>query len=243
MDACGPGKQHLGRLAWRGSRPEFEPFAARAAFTLNVERVMPIWLSSARRAKAAAAQAQGQPTAESIELQLLQGIRHGRRADFESMYRIYHPRLQRFLAQLLRQGDLVEEALNDTMMVVWQRADAFDGRSRLSTWIFGIAYRKALKALSRLDLPVDAEPADERQDPSPGPEQRLAQNQLRVRLQRALGQLSVDHRAVIGLCYFHDMSYEDIAHVVGCPPETVKTRMFYARRRLRLLLADLEVRE
>ena len=179
-------------------------------------------------------------TGEALELQLLQGVRQGRRADFESLYRIYHPRLQRFLLHLMRYTELVDESLNDTMLVVWQRADAFDGRSRLSTWIFGIAYRKAMKALSRLDLPQEAPEGDEEADPGPGPEQQLGLRQLRARLQQVLGELSVDHRAVVELCYFHDMAYDEIAGVVGCPPETVKTRMFYARRRLRVLLTEAE---
>ena len=191
-----------------------------------------------KRDDAAAAPARG-PAAEQLELALLADIKRGRRAEFETLYRLYHPRLWRFLAHMLRQADVVEEVLNDTLLVVWQRADSFDGRSKLSTWIFGIAYRKALKALSRLDLPVDAEDADEPADPGPGPEQQFGQAQLRVRLAEALAELSPEHRAVVELCYFHDMAYAEIAEVVGCPAETVKTRMFYARRRLRLLLDDL----
>jgi RNA polymerase sigma-70 factor (ECF subfamily) len=179
------------------------------------------------------------PASEQIELALLASIKRGQRADFETLYRLYHPRLWRFLVHMLRHGDLVEEVLNDTLMVVWQRAESFDGRSKLSTWIFGIAYRKALKALSRQDLPVDADDVEEPADPGPGPEQQLGLAQLRVRLAEALAELSPEHRAVVELCYFHDMAYGEIAEVVGCPPETVKTRMFYARRRLRLLLDDL----
>lgn len=174
-----------------------------------------------------------------MELALLAGVQRGRRADFDALYRLYHPRLWRFLSHMLRQGDLIEEALNDTLLVVWQRADGFDGRSKLSTWIFGIAYRKALKALSRLDLPADGDDAEEPVDPGPGPEQQLGLAQLRGRLGAALAELSPEHRAVVELCYFHDMAYGEIAEVVGCPQETVKTRMFYARRRLRLLLDDL----
>lgn len=179
------------------------------------------------------------PAAEALELALLDGIRRGRRADFDALYRLYHPRLSRFLAHMLRQADLLEEVMNDTLLVVWQRADSFDGRSKLSTWIFGIAYRKALKALSRQDLPVEGDEADEAVDTAPGPEQRLGLAQLRDRLRDAMAELSPEHRAVVELCYFHDMAYAEIADVVGCPPETVKTRMFYARRRLRQLLDDL----
>ncbi len=179
------------------------------------------------------------PAAEALELALLEGIKRGQRAEFDALYRLYHPRLWRFLSHLMRQPDAIEEALNDTLMVVWQRAEGFDGRSKLSTWIFGIAYRKGLKALSRQDLPVDGDEVEETSDPGPGPEQQLGLAQLRGRLRQAMSELSPEHRAVVELCYFHDMAYAEIAEVVGCPAETVKTRMFYARRRLRLLLDDL----
>ena len=202
---------------------------------------MPGWLSSKRAGKPREPAARGKawPQGEQIELQLLQGVRQGRRADFESLYRIYHPRLERFLAQLMRHVDQVEEVLDDTLMVVWQNASAFDGRSKLSTWIFGIAYRKAMKALSRHEWPQDPEEADEQVDPGPGPEAQLSLAQLRARMRQALGDLSFDHRAVVELCYFQEMAYAEIAQIVGCAPETVKTRMFYARRRLRTLLAEL----
>lgn len=179
------------------------------------------------------------PAAERLELALLDGVKHGRRPEFDALYRLYYPRLSRFLGHMMRQADALEEVLNDTMMVVWQRADSFDGRSKLSTWIFGIAYRKALKALGRQDLAVDAEAADEAADTGPGPEQQLGLAQLRGRLRGAMAELSPEHRAVVELCYFHDMAHAEIAEVVGCPAETVKTRMFYARRRLRQLLDDL----
>lgn len=178
-------------------------------------------------------------SSETAELALLAGVKRGRRADFDALYRLYHPRLWRFLTHLMRQPEAIEEALNDTMLVVWQRADSFDGRSKLSTWIFGIAYRKGLKVLSRHDLPVDDDELPEAVDPGPGPEQQLNLAQLRGRLRGAMAELSPEHRAVVELCYFHDMAYGEIAEVVGCPQETVKTRMFYARRRLRSLLDDL----
>lgn len=199
---------------------------------------MSIW-SSLRTPRQAPPPAARGAAADAAELALLAGVKRGRRADFDALYRLYHPRLWRFLTQLLRQPDAIEEALNDTLLVVWQRADSFDGRSKLSTWIFGIAYRKGLKALSRQDLPVDDEDVPEAADTAPGPEQQLGQLQLRERLREAMGELSPEHRAVVELCYFHDMAYGEIADVVGCPAETVKTRMFYARRRLRTLLDDL----
>ena len=198
---------------------------------------MSIWSSIRKKREAAPPPARG-VASETVELALLAGVKRGRRADFDTLYRLYHPRLWRFLTHLMRQPDAIEEALNDTMLVVWQRADSFDGRSKLSTWIFGIAYRKGLKALSRQDLPADDE-APEVADTGPGPEQQFSLMQLRARLREAMAELSPEHRAVVELCYFHDMAYGEIAEVVGCPQETVKTRMFYARRRLRSLLDDL----
>lgn len=199
---------------------------------------MAIW-SSIRKKREAAPAPERSAGMEAVELALLAGVKRGRRADFDALYRLYHPRLWRFLTHLMRQPDAIEEALNDTMLVLWQRADSFDGRSKLSTWIFGIAYRKGLKVLSRQDLPVDDEALPEAADTGPGPEQQFGLVQLRGRLREAMAELSPEHRAVVELCYFHDMAYGEIAEVVGCPAETVKTRMFYARRRLRTLLDDL----
>ena len=174
------------------------------------------------------------------EARLMARVAVGDLRAFDSLYRAYHPRLTRFVDRMTRRPALAGEVLNDTLLVVWHRAGSFNGSSKVSTWIFGIAYRKALKALSRLDLPLEDADADAQLDPGPNPEQQLALAQVQARLQRALSGLSADHRAVVDLCYFHGMAYADIAQVVGCPPETVKTRMFYARRRLRLLLADLD---
>ncbi len=75
------------------------------------------------------------------------------RRAFDVLYRAYYRRLTRFLEQLTRRPHLTEEALNDTMLVVWRKAHTFDGSSRVSTWIFGIAYRKALKAVKRSSDP------------------------------------------------------------------------------------------
>jgi RNA polymerase sigma-70 factor (ECF subfamily) len=138
---------------------------------------------------------------------------------------------------MTRRPGMVEELLNDTMMVVWRRADTFNGRCKVSTWVFAIAYRKALKALHQVDDAVEEDERDERAAPAVDePEQQIGQRQLHDVLMRALQGLSAEHRAVVDLTYFHGMGYREIAEVVDCPVDTVKTRMFHARRRLRLLL-------
>ena len=80
---------------------------------------------------------------------LLRRVAHADTAAFEALYRVYFPRLHRFLERVTHRVNLVEEILDDTMLVVWQKASAFNGQSLVSTWIFAIAYRKALKALHR----------------------------------------------------------------------------------------------
>ncbi len=152
---------------------------------------------------------------------------------FEKLYRIYQPRLTRFLFNLVQRPQLVEEVLDDTMMVVWQSAGNFRGTSKLSTWIFAIAYRKALKARARWPEPVAGEEFDTRVSNDPEPDQQLHQQNLHDALVGAMDQLSADHRAVVDLTYFHGMGYREIAEVMDCPVDTVKTRMFHARRRLR----------
>jgi RNA polymerase sigma-70 factor (ECF subfamily) len=152
---------------------------------------------------------------------------------FEELYRAYHPRLTRFLANILRRPQLVEEVLNDTMMVVWKQPEKFNGRSKVSTWIFAIAYRKALKARRRNDEPVEDKYAELRASDEAGPEQQVGRDQVRQALLGAIGELSTDHRAVVDLTYFHEVGYREIAELMDCPVDTVKTRMFHARRRLR----------
>jgi len=152
---------------------------------------------------------------------------------FERMYRIYQPRLTRFLTTLLKRPQLIEEVLDDTMMVVWQTAGNFRGSSKPSTWIFAIAYRKAHKAKLRWPDPVEGPDYDNRVSEDPAPDDELHHQRLRAALMKAMDQLSPDHRAVVDLTYFHGMGYREIAEIVDCPVDTVKTRMFHARRRLK----------
>ena len=152
---------------------------------------------------------------------------------FEDLYRRYHPRLTRFLMNILTRPSLVEEALNDTMMVVWNRAETFNGTSRVSTWVFAIAYRKAMNALRRHDEPMEDKWAETRQSDDASPQQQLEAHEVQRRLGTALEALSADHRTVVDLTYFHELGYREIAQIMACPVDTVKTRMFHARRHLR----------
>jgi RNA polymerase sigma factor (sigma-70 family) len=179
------------------------------------------------------------------EFLLLRRIAHKDRGAFEALYTLYYRRLFSYLFKLTRRAEMVEEVLNDVMLVIWTKAASFDGRSRPSTWIFGIAYHKAMKALGQ------HRPAERQGDHGEGgppepvdldePESLLAKRQLATTLGRALLVLSAEQRTVVELTYFYGLSYLEIADIMGCPVNTVKTRMFHARRRLRELLPEMGV--
>lgn len=158
-------------------------------------------------------------------------------AAFESLYRAYHPRLARFLSGMLRQPALIEEVLDDTLLVVWRKAHTYDASCKLSTWIFAIAYRQALKALKRTGQePVGAEAEEPAIPAHSGPDGQMHQRQVRRQVTEAMSLLSAEHRAVIELTYYHGHSSREVAEIMGCPAATVKTRMFYARQKLKDLL-------
>lgn len=183
------------------------------------------------------------------DLSLLRRVAARDRKAFEALYALYYRRLFAYLLKLTRRAELVEEIVNDVMFAVWTGAARFDGRSRPSTWIFGIAFHKAMKALARQEprhagepdrhLRRTAEPMAEGAEDEP--EALLTRRELAGTLGRALGALSPEQRAVVELTYYYEMSYPEIAQVMGCPVNTVKTRMFHARRRLRELLPGLGV--
>jgi RNA polymerase sigma-70 factor (ECF subfamily) len=174
---------------------------------------------------------------DADEAVLVAGVAAGDDLAFKTLYRIYHPRLSRFIGLMARRSTLVEEAVNDTMLVVWRRADTYNGQCKVSTWIFAIAYRTVLKALRQQDEPVETPPCVEPALASAEPEAQRSLQETKASLLRALGGLSPEQRSALVLTYFHDMPCAEIARVVDCPEATVKTRVFHGRRRLRQLLA------
>jgi RNA polymerase sigma-70 factor (ECF subfamily) len=177
-------------------------------------------------------------TVEAKDARLIVQVANGDKRAFEVLYRRYFPRLTRFLNRITRDLQLIEEIVNDTMLVVWRKAPTYDATCKVSTWVFAIAYRKACKAIDATDEPVDAEPDLREAEPGSQPEQRFALLRRQQAVDAALYALPLEQRTVVQLTYFHGMGYADIAEVMGCPLNTVKTRMFYARRRLAALLAN-----
>jgi len=175
--------------------------------------------------------------ADDVERALLRRVSAGDRDAFRDLYLRYHRRLARFLARLTREREDAEEVINDTLWIVWQRAADFRGASRVSTWIMGIAYRRALKLIRRAATharvmvleQVDGESATD-------DAQEMTSNRQLV--EHALATLPLEQRLVLEFTYYLDHSCEEIAEIMECPVNTVKTRMFHARRKLRTLLSE-----
>ena len=171
------------------------------------------------------------------EVELIARVGAGDRKAFEELYYLYHRRMARFLTRLTRRYDLAEEVINDTFWVVWRKARTFRGDSQPSTWILGIAYRKARNAfrssarLAHKNLTSELAPLT-----SEAPADTA---ELRDWIGRALEQLPIEQRLAVQLCYELGHSCEEIAQIMNCPVNTVKTRLFHARAKLQKLLPQL----
>jgi RNA polymerase sigma-70 factor, ECF subfamily len=167
---------------------------------------------------------------------LLAGIAAGDRRALENLYLGYHRRLARFLSRFTPRYENVEEIINDTFMVVWLSAKDFRNASQVSTWIFGIAYRTALKSLRRQKHHTAAVSLDEypEQTADPG-----LDAEVQDWLSQGLQQLPYEQRLTIELAYHMGYSLEEIAAMTDAPVGTVKARMFHARGKLRHYLPAL----
>ncbi|MEM9300911.1 MAG: RNA polymerase sigma factor [Pseudomonadota bacterium] len=172
---------------------------------------------------------------DDLDATLLRGVADGDSAAFDELFQRYYPLLRRFLWRFCS-DDAIDEVTSDTLLTVWRKARGFEGRSRVSTWIFGIAYRRALKAASaarRHDRArsIAIDPPDTSSD--------TARHETAQWVDQALDRLPAKQRAVVELTFFADLSYPEIAEIVGCPVGTVKTRMHKAKQTLKPALDRL----
>ena len=172
------------------------------------------------------------------EVELIARIAEGDRKAFEELYGLYHRRLARFLTRLTKRYEVAEEVINDTFYIVWRKAADFRGDSQPSTWILGIAYRKARNAF-RSSSRILAMENPEAPPPPLTSEESLRSEELRDWLVHALVQLPVEQRLAVELCYELGYSCEEISTIMSCPVNTVKTRLFHARAKLQKLLPAL----
>jgi RNA polymerase sigma-70 factor (ECF subfamily) len=141
--------------------------------------------------------------------------------------------LYRWLKRIVRDETLAEDLLSDVFLDVWRQAAQFEARSSVSTWLLAIARYKALSAMRRrIDAALDDEIVAKVADPADDPEAALQTKDRDEVLRRSLARLSPEQGEVIDLVYYHGKSVTEVADIVGIPEATVKTRMFYARRKL-----------
>jgi RNA polymerase sigma-70 factor, ECF subfamily len=170
---------------------------------------------------------------------LIGRIANGDRLAMQVLFARHHVRVYRFVLRLVRNEATAEDLISEVFLDVWRNAGKFEGRSAVSTWMLGIARFKALSALRRRpEEELDEEMADAIEDHADDPEIVLAKKDKGKAIRQCLGMLSAEHREIVDLVYYHEKSVIEVAQIVGIPEATVKTRMFYARKKLSELLKE-----
>src|SRR5262245_21958074 len=167
-------------------------------------------------------------------------VRNVARKDERAM-RVLFARHQRrvflFLIRIAKDETLAEDVVSDVFLDVWRRAETFKGQSSVSTWLLAIARNKALTALGRRsEVGLDDAVAATLVDPNADPERALQEKDRSEVLGQCVAQLSPEHGQIISLVYYREKSIREVAAIVGVPEPTVKTRMFYACRRIAELM-------
>ncbi len=164
---------------------------------------------------------------------LIQRIAGGDRLAMQVLFARHHVRVYRFVLRLVRNESTAEDLISDVFLDVWRQAGRFEGRAAVSTWLLAIARFKALSAMRRRsETELDEETAEAIEDTADTPDVTLEKKDKSEVLRKCLSALSPDHREIIDLVYYHEKSVEEVAEIVGIPEATVKTRMFYARKKL-----------
>jgi RNA polymerase sigma-70 factor, ECF subfamily len=174
---------------------------------------------------------------ETSDETLVGRIAKGDRPAMQLLFTRYQTPVYRFVLRLVRNEAVAEDLIADVFLDVWRQAGKFEGRSSVSTWLLSIARFKALSALRRKTMAeLDDETAGAIEDQSDDPEITLAKKDKGAAMRECLTKLSAEHREIIDLVYYHEKSVDEVAEIVGILPATVKTRMFYARKKLSELL-------
>jgi RNA polymerase sigma-70 factor, ECF subfamily len=166
---------------------------------------------------------------------LVEQIAAGSKPAMQALFARHRTYVYRWLLRFVSNETLAEDLLSEVFLDVWRQADRFEFRSSVSTWLLSIARYKALSARRRrteegaeLDEKIEATIAD----PADNPEVALQEKDRDELLRRALTRLSPEHRQVIDLVYYHEKSVDEVPQILDVPAATVKTRMFYARKKL-----------
>ena len=169
--------------------------------------------------------------------QLIERIAAQDRTALRTFYARHQVRIFRFLLRLVRQEAIAEELTNEVFLEAWRNAGTFEGKASATTWLLSIAHHRAVSSLRRRrEEGWNEEEAGQIPDLEDNPEVALQKSDKSAILRRCLNQLSPEHREVIDLVYYHERSINEVSSIVGVPESTVKTRMFYARKRISELL-------
>jgi len=169
----------------------------------------------------------------STDEALMARLAAGDRQAMKALYARHHLAVYRFALRLVGNTATAEDIVSEVFLELWRHAASFEGRSRLSTFILTIARNKAISVLrGRSDEPLDDAMASAIPDNAATAEENLDASQRGALLRQCLAELSAAHREIIDLIYYHGRSVEEAATILGVPAATVKTRMFYARKRL-----------
>jgi RNA polymerase sigma-70 factor (ECF subfamily) len=175
------------------------------------------------------------PKASSDEM-LIRRIAGGDQQAMRMLFGRHRVALYRWLLRLVGDEPLAEDLLSEVFLDVWRQAASFEARSSVSTWLLAIARYKALSARRRrTDAELDDELASKLADPADDPELVLQKKNRAEVLRRSLARLSPEHGEVIDLVYYHGKCVKEVAEIIGIAEATVKTRMFYARKKLAAL--------
>jgi RNA polymerase sigma-70 factor (ECF subfamily) len=164
---------------------------------------------------------------------LMARVAQGDRRAIALLFDRYQLTVYRFVLRRVANSATAEDIVSEVFLDLWRHAASFEGRARLSTWILAIARNKAVSAMrGRIDQPLEDTRAEAIPDGAITAEETLDAAQRSAILRQCLARLSPAHREIIDLVYYHEKSVEEVAAIVGAPAATVKTRMFYARRKL-----------
>ncbi|MEW9835535.1 sigma-70 family RNA polymerase sigma factor [Mesorhizobium marinum] len=165
--------------------------------------------------------------------ELVARVARGDRAAVRLLFTRHHARVYRFVARQTGSEMMADDIANEVFLEVWRQASAFEGRSEVSTWLLGIARFKALSALrKKKEEWLDDADAAAIPDSADTPEVAVMKDDKASALRRMVNALPEEHRSVIDLAYYHAKSVAEVAEILSIPVATVKTRMFYARKKL-----------
>jgi RNA polymerase sigma-70 factor, ECF subfamily len=169
---------------------------------------------------------------------LIKQIADGNKLAMRALFARHQVRVYRFALRIVRDTALADDVVSEVFIDAWQHAGRFEGRSTVSTWLLGITRHKALTAANRRQTEsIDSETAMNVVDPGNTPEAELGQKDTGAVIRRCVASLTAEHAEIIDLVYYQEKSIKEIVEILGIPENTVKTRMFYARKRLAALVA------